>query len=133
MADPFQFEKMVRPAQQPIKIRPDYPDQLSKAPPPPKTNLIVWGNAGRSVFELRAQTQSDIDNKWPETQRTYDVVRVYNPDDRSQSIDTEVMTEFNGRNKISQDRVQIRFGKTENTANTEVISRGNIRKQPGRT
>lgn len=129
MADPFQFEKVVRPAA-PIKLRPDYPDQLSKAPPPPKTNEVVWGNAGQSVFQLRASSQSKVDNKWPETQRTYDIVRVYNPDDRNQFIDTEVMTEFQGRNKISQDRVQLRFGATQNTANSEVISRGNVRRQP---
>lgn len=132
MAQSFSMEKITRPSNPPITLRPDYPDQLSKAQPEPKSNMQVWGSAGQSVFQLRAASDSTVpEAKWPETQRTYDVVRVYNPDDRSQSIDTEVMTEFQGRNKISQDRVQIRFGQTQNTANSEVISRGNVRKQPG--
>ena len=58
---------------------------------------------------------------------------MYNKDDREQYIDTEVMTEYNGRNKISQDRIQIRFADTKATANTEIISRGNVRRQPGTT
>jgi hypothetical protein len=132
MATPFTMEKITRPAAPPVKLRPDYPDQLSKAQPAEKSNLVTWGSPGQSVFELRASDNSTVpEAKWPETQRTYDVVRVYNPDDRSQSIDTEVMTEFQGRNKISQDRIRIRFGQTQNTANSEVISRGNVRKQPG--
>ena len=128
--DPHAFEKTVRPVER-IQLRPDYPDQLSKAPPPPKTNLVVWGNAGQSVFQLRAASQSKIDNKWPETKRTFDVVRVFNPDDNSQFLDTEVLTAFEGRNKISQDRIQIRFGQTQAAANTRIISRGNTRTQPG--
>jgi hypothetical protein len=127
--DPHAFEKQVRPVET-IKLRPDYPDQLSKAPPPEKTNVVVWGSAGQSVFQLRASSQSKIDNKWPESKRTYDVVRVYNPDDRDQFIDTEVMTAFEGRNKISQDRIQIRFGVTQNTKNSEVVQKGLTRTQP---
>jgi hypothetical protein len=122
-------ERIVRPAEV-IKLRPDYPDALNKAPPPPKSNVVVWGSAGQDVFALQASASQSINNKWPETSRTYDVVRVYNPDDRDQHIDTEVMTEYQGRNKISQDRIQIRFAETKNTANTEVISRGNSRSVP---
>jgi hypothetical protein len=132
MATGFTMEKIVRPAHPIIQLRPDYPDQLGKPQPAERDNTVVWGSAGRSVFELRAASNGKAaEAKWPETDRKYDVVRVFNPDDRDQHIDTEVMTQFQGRNKISQDRIQIRFAETKATANTEIISRGNIRRVPG--
>ena len=132
MAPAFSMEQLTRPSNRVIQLRPDYPDQLSKPQPAEKDNTVVWGSAGRSVFQLRAASNVTLANaKWPETDRKYDVVRVFNKDDRDQYIDTEVMTEYNGRNKISQDRIQIRFADNKNTANSEVISRGNTRTQPG--
>jgi hypothetical protein len=68
--------------------------------------------------------QSEVpEPKW-ETERTYDVVRVYNPDDRSQFVDTEQMTEYQARNKISKERITLKFATNSNTENTEVIQKG---------
>jgi hypothetical protein len=68
--------------------------------------------------------------EWPETQRKYDVVRVYNPDDHEQYVDTEQMTEYQGRNKISKERIILRFADTKNTDNTKVLQKGLTRKNP---
>jgi hypothetical protein len=120
------LEQIVRPSQAPT-IRPGPAVQIQSTPKVVENEPIVWGSAGDSVFQLRASASDKVDNKWPEDQRTYDVVRVYNKDDREQYIDTEVMTEYQGRNKISQDRIQLRFAATKESANVEVISTGNKR------
>ena len=117
------LEQIVRPSVS-ADIRPAYPYQILEAPKVPVNTPVVWGNAGDSVFELRAHAESKVEPaKWPETDRTYDVVRVFNEDDREQHIDTEVMTEYQGRNKISQDRITLRFAKPQDTKNTEVRER----------
>jgi hypothetical protein len=83
------------------------------------------------VFDLQAQSKAEVPPAKFEAERKYDVVRVYNPDDRDQFVDTEQMTEYQGRNKLSDERFVLRFAKPQNTANTEVISRGNTRKSSG--
>lgn len=124
------LEQIVRPSQSP-SIRPSSATQIYATPKIPENEPIVWGSSGQTVFELKAHAEGSNDTHFPETQRTYDVVRVYNPDDRDQHIDTEVMTEYQGRNKISQDRITIRYGETKADANTEVISKGNVRNGSG--
>ena len=126
-----QLEQIVRPSTNP-SIRPPYPSQITSTAKPASDTPKVWGSSGNSVFDLRAQDESTVKPAtWPETQRTYDVVRVKNTDDPDQHVDVEVMTEYQGRNKISQDRITLKFATNTNTDNTEVLSRGNIRKQPG--
>lgn len=125
---PNHLEFIVRPSQT-SNIRPGVPTQIFAPQKVPQNNPITWGSSGDSVFDLRARDQSEIKPAtWPEEQRKYDVVRVFNPDDRTQFVDTEQMTEYQGRNKISKDRIVIRFAKNQDTDNTEVISTGNIRK-----
>jgi hypothetical protein len=127
---PDHLEYVVRPSQAP-NIRPGSPSQLLTPPKVPENNPQVWGSSGDSVFDLHAHTQAEVPKpEWPETQRKYDVVRVYNPDDNTQYIDTEEMTEYQGRNKITKDRIVLRFADTQNTANTKVQQRGLTRKNP---
>lgn len=125
---PNHLEYVVRPSQAP-QIRPGTPTQIFETPKVPQNNANVWGSAGNSVFQLHAQAQQELPTPLTEKERTYDVVRVYNPDDRAQFIDTEQMTEYQGRNKISNDRITLKFATNHNTENTEVISKGNKRKQ----
>ena len=125
-----QLEQIVRPSQSPL-IRPAAATQIYAIPKIPDNAPVEWGSGGDSIFELHGHAESSIDNKWPEEKRTYDVVRVYNPDDRDQFIDTEVLTEYQGRNKISQDRIVMQFALNSNTKNTEVIERGLVRKSSG--
>jgi hypothetical protein len=85
---------------------------------------VVWGSGGSSVFDLRAHAQVELPKPKFEEKRTYDVVRVFNPDDRSQFVDTEQMTEYQGRNKLGNDRFVMKFATNRNTENTEVIQKG---------
>lgn len=125
---PNHLEHVVRPSQAP-QIRPGTPTQIFSTPKVPQNNPNVWGSSGNSVFDLRAHNEQELPEPKFELQRTYDVVRVFNPDDKTQFVDTEQMTEYQGRNKISNDRITLRFANNTNTTNTEVISKGLTRKQ----
>jgi len=121
------LEQIVRPSQAPT-IRPGPAVQIYATPKIVENEPITWGSAGNSVFQLSASASGEApEATWPESDRTYDVVKVYNKDDREQFIETEVMTEYQGRNKISQDRITIRFAATKDSPNVEVVSRGNKR------
>lgn len=124
---PNHLEQVVRPSESP-RIRPGVPVQIFATPKVVQNNANVWGSAGNSVFQLHAYAQQELPQPLNETERKYDVVRVYNPDDRSQFVDTEQMTEYQGRNKISNDRIKLRFNGNTNTTNTKVISKGLTRK-----
>lgn len=124
---PNHLEYVVRPSQSP-QIRPGHPTQLFATVVAPQNEPILWGSAGKSIFDLRASTSIELPQPQFEAQRTYDVVRVYNPDDHTQSVDTEQMTEYQARNKMSADRFTMKFATNTNTPDTEVISTGNVRK-----
>ena len=124
---PNHLEHVVRPSESP-RIRPGSPSQIFATPKIPQNNPTTWGSAGNSVFQLHAHAQQELPQPLNETERKYDVVRVYNPDDKSQFVDTEQMTEYQGRNKISNDRIKLRFKGNANTTNTKVISKNNVRK-----
>jgi hypothetical protein len=104
--------------------------------------VFAWGKAGDSIFNMDAPhyggkiVPPDDDKK--ETKRTYDVVRVQNPDDEDQYVETEVMTAYEAQNKIDPSRTQIakdrfvlRFAPTQPAANIKVISTGNTRTSKG--
>jgi hypothetical protein len=127
---PDHIEFIVRPSQAPA-IRPGHPSQLLVAPKTPQNTPHEWGSSGDSIFDLHAHSAATVPKpEWPETQRKYDVVRVYNPDDHEQYVDTEQMTEYQGRNKISKERIILRFADTKNTDNTKVLQKGLTRKNP---
>lgn len=127
---PDHLEFVVRPSQSPA-IRPGTPTQIFQTAKVPQNTPITWGNAGQSVFDLHAHSQATVPKpEWPETSRKYDVVRVYNPDDKEQYVDTEQMTEYQGRNTISKERIVLRFAKTQATENTKIMQRGLSRNNP---
>lgn len=127
---PDHIEYVVRPNES-ARIRPGSPSQILAPPKIVENEPQVWGSSGDGVFDLRAHSQVELKPpEFPETKRKYDVVRVYNPDDREQYVDTEVMTEYQGRNKISKDRIILRFAETQNSKTTEVRQRGLTRTNP---
>jgi hypothetical protein len=127
---PDHLEYIVRPSQSP-SIRPGHPSQILAPSKIPENNPKVWGGSGDSIFDLTAHAKQEVPKpNWPETDRKYDVVRVYNPDDHEQFIDTEQMTEYQGRNTISKERIVLRFAKTKDTADTKVMQRNLSRKNP---
>lgn len=135
MADKAQspLELLIRPNQT-GNIRPNYYNGMKSATVDEnKKNdnvVIAWGSGGDSIFTIQTPDFGfKVEDDKEETSRKYDVVRVKNPDDDQQYVDTEVMTEWQGRNKITKDRFTLRFGSPEATANTEIISRGNVRRR----
>lgn len=70
-------------------------------------------------------------NKHNETKRTYDTVRIKNPDDPSQHVDAEVMTKQEiSRHKSNKLLYDVNHTKQQNSANIEVIKRGSVRSNP---
>lgn len=126
---PNHLEYVVRPSQT-KGIRPGTRTQLFEPPKVPDNDPITWGSGGDSVFDLQAHAQWEAPEPKFEAQRTYDVVRVFNPDDRDQFVDTEQMTEYQARQKIDKSRFTLRFQGNQDTTNTKVISKNNIRRQP---
>jgi len=121
------LEQVTRPSQSP-SIRPIAAAGMRAPPAPVDPNIHTWGTAGSNVFQLTADLRNSVppaDMK--EESRTYDVVRIKNPDDNQQHIDVEVMTEYKARNSIDKSRTTMRFATTTADANSEIISRGNTR------
>jgi len=132
MADKTQspLELLIRPNQT-GNIRPNYYNGKSARVDEATKNdnvQISWGQSGDSIFTYKTPDFGfKVEDDKEETSRKYDVVRVKNPDDPDQYVDTEVMTQWEGRNKITKDRFILRFGSPQATENTEIISRGNVR------
>lgn len=124
------LELLVRPNQTGI-IRPQpWNTPSTRADEATKNDMVLlsWGGSGDSIFSIaRPDFAWKVEDEKDETERTYDVVRIKNKDDPEQYVDTEVMTEYKARNKIDQSRVTLRFGATQASENTEIISRGNKR------
>jgi hypothetical protein len=121
---------VVRPNETP-DIRPALGNQLRTAAPitaPVDDGSVTWGGSGNSAFQLRANAKSELPPILEEQSRKYDKVKVKNPDDPEQYVETEVMTEYQARNKIDKSRFILRFGETKASDNVEIISKGNIRK-----
>ena len=121
------------------------PISTLKALPGPAEDdaVMTWGQSGDSIFNKDAIHYGakiippDDDDK-TETKRTYDVVRVQNPDDENQYVETEVMTEFEARTKIdptrtqiAQDRIKLRFGPTQASSNVIIKQSGLTRSSGG--
>lgn len=126
---PVKLVSIIRPFGQP-DIRPP-PTYVKKAKEEPNEDedLVVWGNSGNSIFALQATSKSDIKpQESDEISRKYDVVRVKNPDDPDQYIETERMTEYQARNKIDGSRITLRFEKTQASENIEIVKKDQTRK-----
>lgn len=122
-----QLEMIVRPSAA-APIRPPFPVALN-AIVTPAENAKIWGSSGNSIFDLRAHADSTIKPaKWPEEDRKFDEVKVKSSDDPTVFVSTEVMTEFR-----SKDPATGRIGFTQKfpapqaTANSEIVSRNNVR------
>lgn len=121
------LEQIVRPAQT-KNIRP-LAISISRVPSAdPTAAVLTWGEAGNSIFTLQANVKQTVKNdRNTETKRTFDVVRITNPDDETQFIDTEVMTSYQARNTISRDRIELRFAKPEASDNIQILKRNQTR------
>jgi hypothetical protein len=128
---PNHLEFVVRPTQL-TPIRPGVPTQLLATPKIIDNPGVTWGRSGATLFDFSAQDQSTVKPaNFNETQRTTDTVRVHNPDDTSQFIDTEQMTAYQGRDPKTGAKISLKFQGNTNTDNTEVIQKGVIKNAPG--
>lgn len=124
------LEQIVRPSLAGA-IRPSPPAGYFASPIFSDPNIVTWGTSGATVFELQAHQQATVPPAiWPksdETKRTYDVVRVKNPDDPTQHVDVEAMTEYIARNRIDKSRTTLRYAPQGASDNVEVLSKNNVR------
>lgn len=122
-----QLEMIVRPSTA-APIRPPYPTALL-ATVTPSTAAKTWGSSGNSIFDLRAHADQTIKPaKWPESDRTFDEVKVKSKDDPEVFVSTEVMTQFRAKDP-STGRIGFtqKFPPPQATANSEIVSRNNVR------
>lgn len=89
--------------------------------------IISFGSPGASIFNYQGWAMSIESEDEQEVRRTYDVVRVKNPDDNEQHVDVEVMTEYQARNTISSKRTTLRFADTQDADNIEILKRNQTR------
>lgn len=109
-------------------IRPAYPTALL-ANASPVENAKTWGSSGNSIFDLRAHAEATIKPaKWPESDRTFDEVKVKSSDDPEVFVSTEVMTQFRAKDP-NTGRIGFtqKFPAPQATANSEIVSRNNTR------
>lgn len=114
----------------PFKSPPVFPPNRTSKPRPREANDVVWsfGSPGQNVFQISASNRSDItDHDRTEVRRTYDTIRVKNPDDNSQHVDVEVLTEYQARNRIDEKRYKVRFTPQEESSNIEIMKKNNVR------
>lgn len=131
MAKESPLELLIRPNQT-GSIRPNYWNGFQSATPADATKndnvVISFGGSGDSIFTVDNPLGGfKAEDEKNETDRTYDVARIKNPDDPDQYVDTEVMTEWKGKNKIDGSRTTLRFAAPSSDANVEILSRGNKR------
>lgn len=131
MADQTQspLELLIRPNQT-GNIRPNYYNGFKSASVDDATKndnvVIAWGSGGDSIFTINTPNFGyKVEDDVQETERTYDTVRIKNKDDPEQYVDTKVMTEWQGRNKITNDRTILRFAPPQGDENSEVLNRNN--------
>lgn len=110
-----------------LSIHPDFNPNKYKAFLIPSTeNTIVWGRAGASPFEEVYSVAFEVEEQ-REIQRTFDVVRVKDPDNEDNHVDVEVMTQWVSRSSINGQRVTLNLARQPSAANIEVMQRGQTR------
>jgi hypothetical protein len=120
------LEVVVRPSQSP-DIRPQAPLGLQETPVTPELEATEWGGNGNAAFTFSKHDSNSIDAVHTETKRTFDKVRVKNPDDHDQHVDVEVMTKYEGRNAIDKSRITIKYDRIQPNEDIEVLSTDNVR------
>lgn len=121
------LEQIVRPSTAP-DIRPAYPIYIKTSNPEPSETPKVWGSSANSLFDLKAHEEASVKPAtWPEEDRTFDEVKVFNKDDKETSVTVEVMTQYNGRNPKTQQKFTQNFNPPTDSDTSEVVSRGNRR------
>lgn len=124
------FEYISRPFA-PLPVRPAG-KTFKHEPIAPGSTVFSWGSGGDDAFQLRASNQNQVDNgnDHIEISRKFDVVKVKDPNNDENFIQTEVMKEYQARNRVDDSRIKIRFKETEGGGNVEILQRNQTRTNP---
>lgn len=122
------LEHVVRPLQS-INIRPSGKN-TSEPVLSPDDVVLLFGGSGSDIFQLSQTVKDNVNNQRDdrEVERTFDVVRVKNPDDDTQHVDVEVMTGYKAQNQIDKSRTQLRLTPPQGGGNVEILQRGQTRR-----
>lgn len=112
----------------PGDIRPSKKD-TGREPVVAGNAVLTWGKGGGNVFLLAAGIQNNfvVEDDNVEIKRTFDTIRIKQPDNADNYVDVEVMTAYQSRNTISAERRKIAFSKVEASQNVEIIKRDQTR------
>jgi hypothetical protein len=121
------LEHVVRPVTV-VNFRPSNAKDPS-VPVIPDDVVLLFGASGSSIFHLQQTVKQSVNNDRSdkEVSRTFDVVRIKNPDDESTFVDTEVMTGYQARNVIDKSRTKLLFEPPQSSGNVEVLKRNQTR------
>ena len=109
-----------------VAFRPDFDPSRYKTNVEDVATTVVWGRAGANPFaETFVQSLESTEER--EIRRTFDVVRVKDPDNEDNHVDVEVLTEWEGRTKIGNKRIKMVLEKPRSSDNVEILQRGQTR------
>lgn len=124
------LEVVVRPSQSP-DIRPLTALGLGAPAAVDPENEVVWGDSGNSAFTFSKHYSVTIEAVHDEKERTYDQVRVKNPDDEDQHVDVEVLRKISTakRKWIDEQEMTLNYKALDPDPDglTEILSRNNKR------
>lgn len=105
----------------------DFRPTAKRSLPPTDDNPVSFdGGTGRLIDLNHSANYSWSHTVERETERTYDTLRIHNPDDSSQFVDDEVITKIRYRNWDGNIR-KVRLTDPPEQDNIEIISRDNTR------
>lgn len=105
-------------------IRPDFNPARYQAPAADDETTFVWGKAGASPFQLNATVGFTVkDEQQVEMKRTYDTVRVKDPDNEDNHVDMEVVTAYQLKNKIDGSRINITMDRVQESDTVQILQK----------
>jgi hypothetical protein len=108
-------------------IRPDFNALAYQPQGVDSETTVVWGKPGASPFQIQANVALEVDETRTETSRTFDVVRVKDPDNADNHVDMEVMTSYTSRKKNGGGRVTIDLARVQPSESVEILERDQTR------
>jgi hypothetical protein len=110
------------------QIRPDDVTSRFQQTTADTETTVVWGKPGASPFQLNANVNVKVkDDDNIEMKRTYDTVRVKDPDNADNHVDMEVVTAYQLKNKIDGKRINITMDRVRPSDTVEILQQDQTR------
>lgn len=87
-----------------------------------QTFTKVWGKPGSDPFQISATKSFDTTEE-KEIERTFDVVRVKDPDNEDNHVDMEVLTNLKTKNAVDGSRTSISMDRVKPSESVEILQR----------